>query len=225
MQIAEQESKNEQPVQKKVEAKPAEPKSASVLEMEKISTYNGDTTEKYAWSQSISEVTVQIPIPEGTTAKDILVVIKAKHFIVHLKKDPQPIIDGDLQERVKVEDSFWSIEDKKYLNVTFEKAYEAIWKTVIVGDKEIDTKKVDNSKKLEEFDLETQGHLQKVLYEQERKRMGLPTTDEEKQQKLMQEMLAKAGADNPMAGLPYDPNKYNNNKMGSGSGPLPPFRN
>jgi len=41
------------------------------------------------------------------------------------------------------------------LTVTFEKAYEAIWKAVIVGDQEIDTKKVDNSKRIEEFDLET----------------------------------------------------------------------
>ena len=156
-------------------------KSAAVLEMEKISTYNGDTCEKYAWSQSIQEVTVQVPIPEGTTAKEILVVIKSKHLTVQLKKDAAPLIDGALQERVKVEDSFWSIEDKKYLNITFEKAYEAIWKSVIEGDKEIDTKTVDNSKRVEEFDLETQGHLKKVLYEQERKRQGLPTTDEEKQ--------------------------------------------
>ena len=54
-----------------------------------------------------------------------------------------------------MDESYWSIEDKKYLTVTFEKAYEAIWKAVIIGDAEIDTKKVDNSKKLEEFDLET----------------------------------------------------------------------
>ena len=60
-----------------------------------------------------------------------------------------------MQERIKVEGSFWSIEDKKYVNITFEKAYEAIWKAVIVGDKEIDTSKVDNSKQLEEFDLGT----------------------------------------------------------------------
>ena len=60
-----------------------------------------------------------------------------------------------MQERIKVEESFWSIEDKNYVNVTFEKAYEAIWKAVIVGDKEIDTSKVDNSKQLEEFDLGT----------------------------------------------------------------------
>jgi hypothetical protein len=51
----------------------------------------------------------------------------------------------------------------------------------LLGDAEIDPKTVDNSKKIEEFDLETQGHLQKVLYEQNRKRMGLPTTEEEQQ--------------------------------------------
>jgi len=56
------------------------------------------------------------------------------------------------------------------LNINFEKANESIWKTVILGDAEIDTKKVDNSKKIDEFDYETQGHLRKVLYEQERKR-------------------------------------------------------
>lgn len=96
---------------------------------------------------------------------------------------------------------------------------------MLVGDKEIDTKKVDNSKRIEEFDLETQGHLQKVLYEQDRKKRGLPTTEEEQQQKLMADIMAKAGPNNPMAGLPYDSNKYGNNKMGSGAGPAPPFRN
>lgn len=153
---------------------------------------------------------MQIPVPEGTAAKMCEVDIKPKRLRVKLKNQDQPLIDGELQEKVKVEDSFWSIEDKKFINITFEKAYEAIWKTVILGDQEIDPKTVDNSKRIEEFDLETQGHLQKVLYEQERKRQGLPTTDEEKQQKMIQEVMAKqseAGM-NPMAGLPYDPQKY-----------------
>jgi len=39
--------------------------------------------------------------------------------------------------------------------LTLTKAGEAIWKTVIVGDVEIDTKKVDNSKNLKDFDEET----------------------------------------------------------------------
>lgn len=79
-------------------------------------------------------------------------------------------MDGELCEKIKVEDSFWSVEDEQFLNLNFEKNTEVIWKSVCVGDAEIDTKKVDNSKHLNEFDTETQGHLRKVLYEQERKR-------------------------------------------------------
>ena len=74
-------------------------------------------------------------------------------------------MEGELCEKVKTDDTFWNIEDNQFLNINFEKAYEAIWKCVILGDDEIDTKKVDNSKRIDEFDQETQGHLQKVLYE------------------------------------------------------------
>jgi hypothetical protein len=74
-------------------------------------------------------------------------------------KGKAPFIEGELGEKVKVEDSFWSIEERKFLNLHLCKAYEAIWKCVVVGDKEIDPKTVDNSKRIEEFDLETQGHL------------------------------------------------------------------
>lgn len=80
--------------------------------------------------------------------------MKPKHLRVGLK-GKEPILDGELYEKIKVEDSMWSIEDNKYLNINFEKAYEAIWKCVMVGDKEIDPKTVDNSKRIEEFDLET----------------------------------------------------------------------
>lgn len=77
----------------------------------------------------------------------------------------------------------------------------------MVGDSEIDTKKVDNSKKLDEFDNETQGHLRKVLYEQERKRHGLPTTEEAQQQENIKKMFE--GSDfNPFAQVPYDKEKY-----------------
>lgn len=122
--------------------------------MAKISTYNGDETDKYSWSQGITEVMVQVPLPEGTKPKDLDVRIKSKHLYVALKGKPA-IIDGELCEKVKADDSFWSVEDNKFLNINFEKAYEAIWKCVILGDKEIDPKTVDNSKRIEEFDLET----------------------------------------------------------------------
>jgi len=138
----------------------------------------------------------------------VLVEIKSKHLKVIIKGQTEPIVDGELCEKVKVEDSFWSIEDAQFLNLNFEKASETIWKTVILGDAEIDTKKVDNSKKIDEFDTETQGHLRKVLYEQERKRQGLPTTEEAEQMKLMEKVMSAQGMNNPNAQLPYDAAKY-----------------
>ena len=74
---------------------------------------------------------------------------------------------------------------------------------------------------MEEFDLETQGHLQKVLYEQNRKRMGLPTTEEEQQQKLMEQIMAKQGDGNPFGGATYDPKLYG--KKAGNNGPSIPF--
>jgi len=120
-----------------------------------MGTYNGAATEKYNWSQSIKNVDVQIELPKGTTAKILLVDIKPKHFKVLIKGQKEPLIQGELCEKVKVDETLWSVEDQQFLNVNFEKAYEAIWKCVIVGDAEIDPKTVDNSKRVEEFDLET----------------------------------------------------------------------
>ena len=81
------------------------------------------------------------------------------------------------------------MEDNEYLNINLEKMEEKIWKTVIQGDDEIDPKTVDNTKNVEDFDLETQGHLQKVLYERNRKMNGLPTTEEEANQRAINEMF------------------------------------
>lgn len=77
-----------------------------------ISTYNGDKTDKYNWSQSIKNVDVQIALPKGTKSKQLVVTIKPKHIKVMLKGKDEPILDGELCEKVKVEDSFWSVEDE-----------------------------------------------------------------------------------------------------------------
>ena len=82
--------------------------------------------------------------------------IKPKRIKVYIKgKESEPILDGELCEKVKAEDTYWTVDEEEFLTINFEKAYEAIWKTVIVGDDEIDPKSVDNSKRIEEFDLET----------------------------------------------------------------------
>jgi hypothetical protein len=131
-----------------------------------ISTYNGAKTSKYNWSQGIRNVDVQIKLPEGICkAKQLKVKMQPKKIHVSVNGQDEALFEGELCEKIIVDDSFWNIDDHLYLNLNFEKAIESIWKCVLLGDDEIDPKTVDNSKKVEEFDIETQGHLRKVLYE------------------------------------------------------------
>ena len=150
--------KAEEPKPKEEVKKPAPapaPKPKVDPKMQEISTYNGDTTDKYSWAQTHSDLTVQIKVPEGTKARELIVVMKPQYLSVAIKGQEEKLVEGDLFEKIKVEDSFWNLEDNKYLVLTLEKQSEVIWKTIITGDQEIDPKKVDNAKKMEEFDEET----------------------------------------------------------------------
>ena len=58
--------KEEEEVIQKID-KSAKPDS----QYNKISTYNGGVTDKYSWSQTINEVTVEIPLVNKTKAKNV----------------------------------------------------------------------------------------------------------------------------------------------------------
>ena len=144
--------------------------------------------------------------------------MKTKHLKVILKSnDNEEIVNGELFGKIKADESYWSIEDGNKLILTLCKDQEMIWKTIIQGDQEIDPKTVDNSKRIDQFDVETQGHLQKVLYEQNRKLNGLPTTEEMEQQKAMEKVFNAENS--PFKNQPYDASKY------GGQMPQIPFKN
>lgn len=53
---------------------------------------NGGQTDKYRWVQTLADVNVSIPVPEGTKSKMMDVAITKKHLKVGIKGEP-PIID------------------------------------------------------------------------------------------------------------------------------------
>lgn len=130
---------------------------------------------------------------------------------VHIKNSEgkkELFFDSEFGEKIKSEESCWSLEDNKYLDLFLEKGQERIWKQAFKGHKEIDTKKVDNSKKLNEFDKDTQAALGKIMYEQNRKLNGLPTTEEQQKMNALREAWDKP--DSPFKGQPFDPKMFNN---------------
>lgn len=152
---------------------------------------NGGTTDKYVWTQTLSELNVVIPVPPGTKTKLVNVEIKNKRLKVGLKGDT-PLVDGELHKRVIVDDSFWTLEDGREIAINLQKDNKMEWwSCVVVGDPEIDTKKVQpENSKLGELDGETRQTVEKMMYDQKQKALGLPTSEEEKKQEMLKKFMA-----------------------------------
>ncbi|CAM0913578.1 unnamed protein product [Alopecurus aequalis] len=153
---------------------------------------NGLDLEKYSWTQQLPEVNLSVPVPEGTKSRFVVCEIKKDHLKVGLKGQP-PIIDGELHKPVKVDDCFWSIEDGKYLSILLTKHNQMEWwKSVIKGDPEVDTQRVEpESSKLSDLDPETRQTVEKMMFDQRQKQMGLPTSDEMQKDEMLKKFMAQ----------------------------------
>jgi hypothetical protein len=75
----------------------------------------------YRWSQDLELVSVSVPLPKGTRAKDLTVVMQRRKLKVsllttdltkvQLKSSPEALIDGELFNDIAVDDSSWTIRE------------------------------------------------------------------------------------------------------------------
>lgn len=65
----------------------------------------------YRWRQTLNDVTVSIPVPPGTKARDLVVEIKKTTIKAGLK-GKEPILSGTLPKEIKVDDCTWTLGAK-----------------------------------------------------------------------------------------------------------------
>lgn len=136
---------------------------------------------KYVWTQTLAEVMVNVPVPENTRGRDVLVNINRKHLKILLKSNQTVVVDADLTKPIICDDSFWTIEDGNRLVVNLQKLNQMEWwESVCKGDPAINVRKIrpENSS-ISDLDGETRKTVEKMMFDQRQKALGKPTSDEQ----------------------------------------------
>ena len=210
---------------------PAPAPAAAPKKKDELS-YNGGTTERFSWEQTISDVAIQVPMPEGTRARDVECTISKSHLVVKLKGQ-DAVIDADypcdarngqeIWEKVRADECYWNLQPgtggrAPQVAVYLEKERECWWKSALHGAEEIDTTKVDSTRQVYDYDGETQGAIRKIMFDQDQKRRNLPTSDEMQNEDMLRKAWDAEGS--PFKGTPFDPKMVNFN--GGAGAPAPP---
>ena len=142
---------------------------------------------RYNFSQTLGAVDVYVPLKDGIKSRDVEVKISPSSLTIGLK-GAAPVLQGKLHEKVKVDDSTWTLVDNELVHVYLEKLYGMKWwSCVVAGEPEIDTQKVvpENSK-LSDLDGDVRQTVEKMMFDQRAKASGMPTSDERKQADLLE---------------------------------------
>ncbi|KAI1138127.1 nuclear movement protein [Hypoxylon sp. FL0543] len=150
----------------------------------------------YKWNQTIGDLDVSFSVPGNLKSRDLVVEIKKQKLKAGVKGQ-DPIIDGDLPHAIHTEESTWTLtsapDGTKTVEIHLDKVNKMEWWAhVVTAAPKIDVTKIQpENSKLSELDGETRGMVEKMMYDQRQKELGLPTSDDQKKADILKKFQAQ----------------------------------
>jgi len=131
-------------------------------------------------------------------SKQLIVDIDRKHLMVKVKGQTTPIIDEDLSDTVHEDLATWTLEqdkgrEDKTLTIYLPKASKTVgwWSNVCVSEPKINTQNIQpENSQLSDLDSETRSTVEKMMFDQRQKQMGLPTSDDAKKNDALKKFMS-----------------------------------
>jgi len=163
---------------------------------ERFSSLKEQAGPGYTWTQTLTDVSLKFPIAAAVKGKDLQVTFQPESLQIKLKSSKDFMMNGTTFAKIKASESTWSIEDSpkgRFLVVDIQKGGKMEWwKSVIQGHPEVDTAKIEpENSNLNDLDAETRQVVEKMMYDQRQKQMGLPTSEEQKKQDMLKQFMQK----------------------------------
>lgn len=140
----------------------------------------------YKWTQTIAEVDVVVPgIPGNMKGRDIVVELKKDTLKAGIKGQT-PLIEGELPHAISTAESTWTLttnaDNTKSIEIHLDKINKMEWWAhVVTSAPKIDVTKIQpENSKLSDLDGSTRGMVEKMMFDQRQKELGLPSSDEQK---------------------------------------------
>jgi len=143
----------------------------------------------YKWTQTIQDVDITVAVDRKYKGRDLEVKIAKTKLRVAIKGG-DVIIDGDLPKPIHIDESTWTLETTssgKEISIHLDKVNKMEWwPHVVTTAPKIDTSKIQpENSKLSDLDGETRSMVEKMMFDQQQKERGLPTSDDQKKADLL----------------------------------------
>ena len=146
-------------------------------------------SDNSSWTQTLEEVSISIKTESGINKKDVQIKLGISNMKAIIKGEE--ILNGEYFDKIVPDGCTWTLarHGGEYctIDIVLEKMNkQKWWGSPLKGMEEIDTTKLEpENSKLSDLDGETRTMVEKMMYDQQQKQMGKPTSEEKNKTEML----------------------------------------